>query len=407
MRPILSALVGLALIACSGSPKNAKPPSGIIKVEPTVIQPDTGHVTIPPKPIPQPIVIPPPLVKSIQSLVACPRHPGGQYPSWVWSVAHDTAALRQLSALVPAAKAHVFHPVANVSIPNIYDSASAYWAAVNPITADADALTVLAYWYAVSGDTNAAHLAANALRGWAKTNVAIDSVRGASTASLFMAEIGGGMIQAAELLRPYMNSGDVYWVKHWGVNVLIPGTHVDITQHQNNWADWGVYLLAQVGWYADSESILTQADIKLEYNLQSQISVIDASMPAEIARGPGAEVWYTYFALDPALASAEILVRDNPVRAYFDTTMGTGKQFLAAQRHLLYLATAAPGLTEPRPQDPWPADLFTAAGYYVYGDPLMQAYAAKKQPNSYLGHHYVFPFASLTSKVARNSNSCT
>lgn len=294
--------------------------------------------------------------------------------------AETLAAYQKLAALVPAAKQRASHATVNYNLPSQYDSLNAYWADVAGITGDVDAAVTLAFWYGRTGDTAAARVAANLIRGWAKTNKTVSGSAGA----LSMAEMGAGLLLAANRLP--LNAGDKYWLDLWIKNTLRPVCVGIYANHTNNWADWAVYCEAWSDKYlGDTAGLDSVKNVRIGKLIANQFAA-NGSLPQELARGAGAEVWYTYFALDP-LIGAEVLCGSEP-----------GAKTKLALNYLLDSLLTNGKLTQPRPQDPWPAELFEAMGAY-YKDTAFLHYAEVKRPVEYLGHHYVYPFATLDQSI--------
>jgi hypothetical protein len=302
------------------------------------------------------------------------------------------AANKQLMAIASAQRTHVASPIADYNVPGIYTDPAGFWAAVNAITHDADAAYEMAVVYSITGDTTYARPAAAIIRAWASTNTAVTGHDG----QLSMAEVGAGFVLSAELLANYAGwtAADQSAFQSWVRTVYYPLAAVQIRDRTNNWGDWGIFASVLTHQYLNDKAGLDSETTRLGSHIDFQIAA-DGSLPEEIARGPGAEVWYSYFALDPMTAAARVL-HNAGEPDLLTWTSPNGHTIASALDHLLYLTTndASLGLSGPRTQDPWPADLFDAMGV-LSGNGSWAAYAATKTPNMYIGHHYAWAFPTL------------
>jgi len=310
------------------------------------------------------------------------------------------SAYSQLQTIASGQRTHVATPVADYNVPDIYTDPTGFWAAVNGITHDADAAYEMAVVYSVTGDTTYARPSAALIRAWASTNTQVSGHDG----QLSMAEVGAGFILSAELLAKYSGwtATDNATLQHWLQTVYYPQVAVQIRDRTNNWGDWGIFASVLTHQYLGDKAGLDSETIRLQSHIDFQIDS-DGSLPSEIARGPGAEVWYTYFALDPMTAAARVL-HNAGEPDLLTWTSPHGHTIAAALDHLLYLTqnAASLGLSGPRVQDPWPADLFDAMGV-LSGHASWTSYAATKAPNMYVGHHYAWTFPTLEGVA---SNTC-
>jgi hypothetical protein len=287
---------------------------------------------------------------------------------------------------------HVAQPIAVYYVPSIYVDPAGFWAAVKNITADADDAYELSVIYSLTGDTTFAAPAAAILRAWSSVNQNIGGANG----QLSMAEVGVGFILSAELLNPYsgFTASDRTTFANWVRTVYYPLAAVSIRDRANNWGDWGIFGSVMAHHYLNEKVGLDSETVRLENHIDFQIAN-DGSLPAEIARGPASEIWYTYYALDPMAAAARVL--NNAGEPDLLTwTSPNGHTIASALNYLLYLTQNAGrlGLTGPRVQDPWPAELFDAMGI-LSGNSAWTSYAATKSPNMYVGHHYAWTFPTL------------
>jgi len=371
--------VSLLTSACARMSDATQPSSS---GDPTGYKPPVPPTTQPPPPVPtgpSDALYPAADVACVAQQVQAAHHP--------WSTAYA-----QLVAVASAQRTHVASPIADYDVPGIYIDPTGFWAAVNGITHDADAAYEMAVVFSITGDTTYARPAAAILRAWASTNTQVTGHDG----QLSMAEVGAGFILSAELLAPYAGwtSTDQTNFQSWVRNVYYPLAAVPIRDRTNNWGDWGIFASTLTHQYLDEKAGLDSETVRLESHIDFQIAN-DGSLPEEIARGPGAEVWYTYFALDPMTAAARVL-RAAGEPDLLTWTSPNGHSIASALDHLLYLTQNAGslGLTGPRTQDPWPAELFEAMSE-ISGNASWGNYAATKSPNMYVGHHYAWAFATL------------
>jgi hypothetical protein len=303
-------------------------------------------------------------------------------------------------AIVPVARArrsYIATPVALYNVPGVYVDPSGFEAAVKGVTADADAAYALAVVYSISGDTTYAAVAAAILRAWASTNAGVTGHDG----SLSMTEVGVGFILSAELLRGYAGwaRADSTVFRQWIQAVYLPLAAAPIRDEPNNWGEWGSFGAIAADYYLGNLSGLDSETVRLQGHIDSQIAD-DGSLPAETARGPGSAIWYTYFALDPMTAGAEV-IKNAGGPDLFTWRSPHGHTIGSALDHLLVMLNneASQGLVGPGPGDPWPADLFEAMGD-EYDNPSYISYAAPRRPISYLGHHYAWTFPTLEGAPA-------
>jgi hypothetical protein len=176
--------------------------------------------------------------------------------------------------------------------------------------------------------------------------------------------------------------------------VYYPLVAVAIRDRTNNWGDWGIFASVLAHQYLGEKAGLDSETVRLKSHIDFQIAD-DGSLPEEIARGAGAEVWYTYFALDPMTAAARALHNAGEPDLLTWTSPG-GHTIRSALNYLLNMTenAASLGLSGPRSVDPWPADLFEAMSI-ISNDQSWADYASTKSPNMYTGHHYAWSFPTL------------
>jgi hypothetical protein len=376
-------LVSIITSACSRLTDATQPGGGSIGYKPPT--PPSGEPAQPPAPSgPSDALYSAADIACVAKQVKAARDP--------WNSAYT-----RLLTLASAERTHVPAPVADYNVPGINIDPTGFWAAVNGITHDADAAYEMAVVYSITGDTTYARPSAAIIRAWATTNTQVTGHDG----QLSMAEVGAGFILSAELLQTYggWTSADQATFQGWVGNVYYPLAAVQIRDRTNNWGDWGIFASVLAHHYLGQQAGLDSETVRLQAHVDSQIAD-DGSLPEEIARGPGAEVWYTYFALDPMTAAARAL-RNAGEPDLLTWTSPKGHTIPAALDHLLYLTQNAGslGLTGPRTQDPWPADLFDAMGV-ISGNSSWASYATTKSPNMYVGHHYAWTFPSLEGVTA-------
>jgi hypothetical protein len=116
---------------------------------------------------------------------------------------------------------------------------------------------------------------------------------------------GTALLVAAELIRsaPQWTDAHEQRFTHWVENVFRGAT--SIKSRNNNWACWGIFGSLMTHVYLKDREGLRQDGERLKDIIAGQIEA-DGSMPHEIKRGKNG-FWYTYFALAPMTAAAEVL----------------------------------------------------------------------------------------------------
>ena len=153
-------------------------------------------------------------------------------------------------------------------------------------------------------DTTRAAYAAKAreiVLSWAATNRQIAGDDG----MLVGCYNGASLLTTALLLcrQPGWSDADTLVVDRWVVDVFAQQTAIKF--RKNNWAAWGLFASAMMhSWLGDRDGLADDSRL-LRGMIDSQIAA-DGGMPHEIRRGDNG-IWYTYFALAPLTAAAEVL----------------------------------------------------------------------------------------------------
>lgn len=315
------------------------------------------------------------------------------------------------------------HAVKTLSIPSVYDttgqetaqSEAASKNAIAGLTNDADAAHALALLFRLTGNPVYGAGASNIVTAWTNTNTAwmphervVGKIAVEDDAPLAMGEVATGFVLAADLLTNHytgwgQNDANAVIARRWVRTVYLPAVEsVAWPNMQNNWADWAAYGYVSGNAYLGQTSAISAYVPTLETMIGKQIAS-DGSLPAEVERGKGSGIWYSYFALAPLCATARI-VRNSVGVDLFRWQAPSGGSIPKALTHLLNWVKAPDGYTGPRVQDPWPADLFLAmAAEYSVAPPAgvsaaaFSAYAATKanHPIVYTGQMEAWNFQSL------------
>jgi hypothetical protein len=307
-----------------------------------------------------------------------------------WASAYD-----QLLASVGRVHTRQQHAMSMYNVPGYYQDRAGFFAATGGITGDADAAYVLALAYRLGDSPADADAAQRLLTAWARANTTVTGYDG----QLSMAEVGVGFIIAAELLSDYPGWADADRAafKQWVRTVYLAQAVNPIKDRKNNWGDWGTFgAVTAADYLGDSAGVAAEA-ARLEQHIDSSIAP-DGRMPEETARGSGG-IWYTYFALAPLTAAANVVRNAGGPNLFGPSTpygarVGQALAYLfsALQNPQAWSFGANPKV--PQPNETWGYDLFEAMGN-EYGNAQWMAYAATRRPIMNPGHHYAWTFPTL------------
>ncbi|GEM_PF-559698 len=308
-----------------------------------------------------------------------------------WSSAYD-----QLLGSVGRVRTRQPHALAVYDVPGYYQDRAGFFAATGGVTGDADAAYVLALAYRLSGNQADADLAQRILTAWARTNTGVTGYDG----QLSMTEVGVGFILSAELLSDYggWSQPDRDAFSQWVRSVYLAQAANPIKDRKNNWGEWGTFGAVAADYYLDDRVALNDETRRLTLHIDSAIAP-DGHMPEETARGSGG-IWYTYFALAPMTAAAQI-IKNAGGPDLFQPNSETGQRIKAALGYL-FAALQQPQqwpfganpMVPATSRDQWAFDLFEAMGE-EYGNAQWLAYASQHEPIMNTGHHYAWTFPTL------------
>ncbi|AFH61854.1 alginate lyase family protein [Paenibacillus caseinilyticus] len=339
------------------------------------------------------------------SAAAAYPHPGG-----VHSEAQLASAKRNIAGglqpwadamkeLIPRADFYLSEPPsasADFHVPGYYEDPAGHTGASEVLHTDVRAAYASALAYRLTGRTAYAEKAKAILNDWAFRNTAVSGTDG----PLVMTYSGVGFIHAAELLRDYSgwSEADKTAFSNWLTNVYLARAANPIKTRSNNWGDWGIYGAMAAYYYKDDPVLLNAEITRLKNKIDSSIAA-DGSMPHEAGRGASG-LWYTYFALAPMTAAAQIAKEAAGIDLFQWTSPG-GRTIKQALDYLLFYMNRPdqwPYGANPRmpvSDEEWGYNLFEAMSDY-YDEPAYKSFASVKGPIMYLASHFAWNFPSVT-----------
>lgn len=317
-----------------------------------------------------------------------------------WKEAYD-----QLIADANAGLSVTSHAVAVWNIPGYYADAAGHDAAKALLDRDAAAAYSGALAYKFTGNTAYANKAKELINGWAYTNTSTTG----SDGPLVSAYLGVGLILAADLIKDYSgwSAADQTQFKNWIATVWLPKW--DGMSSRNNWWDWSLY--AQLAYYQFTDNATAfAAEVA---NLKTQIDTsIDSNgfLPEESSRGTNS-LWYTYFALAPMTAAAEI-VRNTTGENLFTWVSPSGKSIKLAADKLFYYVnghisewpySSNTGFPSALNSHQYPLNMYEALGE-IYQDTNYDIYVTQYRPvGAVLNGDRIHSFAWVYPTLLRTS----
>lgn len=267
-------------------------------------------------------------------------------------------------------------------VPPFYNiSWAEWWKAAGPITISADTVhTCGLAWRETQNADYAAHVDA-ILNDWATQ---CKTISPNDDTPLSLSENILGFVWADVLIGQWTgrNINNVHVFLDWlgGPVLTVCKT---ILGRPNNWACWGNTACLAIAKHLGQDFSQYQANFLAQ--CQTMIAP-DGSMPQEMKR-TGAQIWYTYYAL-VALTVAARLLDVRPL------SIANAINYLAGMVANQNGTTGFVPGPEKNPAQPWPYDLFAAAGE-MYSNDNWRALAAPYAPIQYLSHHTGWNYPTL------------
>jgi hypothetical protein len=290
------------------------------------------------------------------------------------------------------------HAVADFNVPGYYGQPAASMAAKQGLSDDASAAYALALAYQLdTGDrrTLYATKAVELLNAWAATNRRVSGEDG----DLVLCYAGIPLVFAADLLSNYpgWRPEDRDAFKGW-VNRVFRRSADKIKGRANNHGAWGTFA-SMAGAHLTDDADAVNADVvRLKQRIARAIAS-DGELPDENRR-TNSGMWYTYFALMPMTAAAQIVLNATG-EDLFRYTAPNGRSLKLALdrffRHcrnptawpykkpgglfgLVYntIYPSADELLLPTPSD-WPGNLYEAMAA-IYGERAWEEWVEKYRP---------------------------
>lgn len=337
-------------------------------------------------------------------------HPGGLYP--VRQLEHvrgriaagrqpEARAFEDISAIAFKWLGKAPAATVNFHVPHYYSGPEAFLAATRGLRVDARTAYACAVVYQLSqtlSSSQCAEKTVQILMDWARDNQSISGDDGA----LVMTYSGLGLVFAAELVRdfPGWSEADRAVFGGWLSRVFLPAAELQSRSEHNRGA-WGALGLIAGHYFLDDREALLRDVAMIRRKIDLSIAA-DGTMPAELARR-GRELWYTYFALAPLTAAAEVAYNALGVDLYrFRGQDGAG---LPQALDYLFRSTLAPSRSPfdrkykaPDLSEPWPQNLFEAMSA-VYRDRAYEEAVRGLRPTTNLHHHFAWAAPTLLRPV--------
>lgn len=292
-------------------------------------------------------------------------------------------------------------PTGNLHVPGYYSGPDIFLAATKGLRTDARTAFTCALVYQLSQtelSSQCAQKTVQILVDWANTNRSISGDDG----TLVMTYTGLGLVFAAELVWDFTGWTEVKRTafEGWLSRIFLPAAEVQ-SRSENNTGSWGALgLITAHHLLDDKEAVLRDVAMirrKIDLNIAA-----DGRMPAEVNR-TGKELWYTYFALAPLTAAAEVAYNAIGVDLYrFRGQDGAG---LREALDYLFRSAMAPSRSPferkykiPDLFEPWPQNLFEAMSA-VYQDREYEEKVREFRPTQNLDHHFAWAAPTLLRPV--------
>lgn len=220
-------------------------------------------------------------------------------------------------------------PVERWYVPGYYTNAQGHQANRKVMLDDLKSAYACGLAYQLTGKTKYADQTVRILNAWAQTTRTI----GAEDSVLVGAYVGNGFPMAAELVKDYKgwSPEDKGKFDSWLQNVYLPFFGGTAT---NNAGDWNIFIRLAINTYLGNTTAIQADAERLKNRIADNISE-NGELPHENARG-NAGIWYTYFALAPMTASAQIIYNTTG-EDLFNYTAPNGRNLkMALDKHLAY-----------------------------------------------------------------------
>lgn len=269
-------------------------------------------------------------------------------------------------------------PVAHWYVPGYYTNASGHQQNRKVMLDDLKSAYACGLAYQFTGKTKYADQTIRILNAWARTTRTI----GSEDSGLVASYVGNGFPMAAAFVKDYKgwDPADKGYFDSWLKNVFrgfFGGNPVS-----NNAGDWRIFARMAIDAYLGDISNIQNDAERMKNRIADNISE-NGELPHENARG-NAGIWYTYFALAPMTAIAQIIYNTTG-EDLFNYTAPNGRNLkMALDKHLTYckdksLWPYGGGYIGGNSSTSWNYMLYEATAG-IYNDKLYLDYVKEQRP---------------------------
>lgn len=254
-------------------------------------------------------------------------HPGLLHTATQLDAATDAKARQQVLTLASQLLNEPSEVPAILDIPGYFQDPAVQQAKVRQMQTDTRAAYVCALAFQLTGDLNYASTARRLVLAWVDGNQMVTGYDG----PIVMTYQGVGLLLAADLVWDCFTPAEITRLQTWTRHVFyLQAASPELLGHQNNHRTWAIYASLVAAVICHDETLFTQQIAQWKSHVTATVTP-DGTLPLELARGDRAG-WYTYFALAPMLAAAQV-VQNHTGESLWDYHQG------AIQRALAYLYT--------------------------------------------------------------------